>query len=84
MAIVTKEAATKLLIKVENGQTPGGKTAYAQRPSDHERRSLRRGRRDRGTASERAQRHSPAEHRHAGRGINLAPCYFGRKGGNEP
>lgn len=31
MAIVTKEAGTKLLIKVENGLTPGGKTAYAQR-----------------------------------------------------
>ena len=31
MAIVTKEVSTKLLLKVENGQTPGGKTAYAQR-----------------------------------------------------
>lgn len=31
MAIVTKEASAKLLLKVENGQTPGGKTAYAQR-----------------------------------------------------
>lgn len=31
MAIITKEAGTKLLIKVENGLTPGGKTAYAQR-----------------------------------------------------
>ena len=31
MAIVAKEASTKLLLKVENGQTAGGKTAYAQR-----------------------------------------------------
>ena len=31
MAIITKEVSTKLLLKVENGQTPGGKTAYAQR-----------------------------------------------------
>ena len=31
MAIVTKEAATKLILKVENGLTPSDKTAYAQR-----------------------------------------------------
>ena len=29
MAVVTKEESTKLLLKVENGQTAGGKTAYA-------------------------------------------------------
>ncbi|MFC2337878.1 MAG: DUF1659 domain-containing protein [Negativicutes bacterium] len=31
MAVVTKEESTKLLLKVENGQTAGGKTAYAER-----------------------------------------------------